>query len=77
MHAWDPQWEQHVIVGNGPPEHSYDSWTRWKQTDERWQVKVIDTTNLDIEQVLDLLVRWIKTERAKVPQLSSDTKWWE
>src|SRR6185503_7156804 len=35
VHAWDPQWEQHVIVGNEPADHSYDRWTNWKQNDER------------------------------------------
>lgn len=77
VHAWDPQWEQHVIARNAPPEHSYDSWIHWKQTDERWQVRVIDTTDLDIEQVLEMIVGWIKAERGKVPLLTAATKWWE
>lgn len=69
MHAWDPQWEQHVIVGNRPPEHSYNCWIHWQQTDERWQVHVIDTTSLEIEQMLDQVVAWVKSERKKIPPL--------
>jgi hypothetical protein len=77
MHAWDPQWEQHVIIGNGPSEHSYSCWSNWKQTDERWQVSVIDTTCIDIELMLDRVTAWVKSERENAPLLTSDTKWWE
>jgi hypothetical protein len=77
MHAWDPQWEQHVIIENGPPEHSYACWRHWKQTDERWQVSVLDTTNADIERMLDRVVVWVKTEKEKAPLLTAETKWWE
>ena len=63
MHAWDPQWEQEVIVGNGPPEHTYGRWMNWKQTDKRWQVNVINTTDEDIEQILGTVATWITSER--------------
>jgi hypothetical protein len=77
MHAWDPQWEQHVIVGNGPADHAYERWTHWKQNDARWQVNVIDTTDIDAGQVLKMAVAWIHAERGKTPLLAPDTKWWE
>ena len=77
MHAWDPQWEQHVIVGNGPAEHSYDSWTNWEQNDERWQVVVIDTTDLDIEMMLERVAAWVKAEREKTQPLTPERRWWE
>lgn len=77
LHAWDPQWEQHVIVGNGPVGHPYARWTHWKQGDERWQVNVIDTTNVEAEQVLNTVVAWIQAERGKTPLLAPETKWWE
>lgn len=76
-HAWDPQWEQHVIVGNGPPAHSDHSWIHWKQSDERWQVSVIDTTNMDVEQMLDRVALWVKSERKKELLFTPDTRWWE
>lgn len=77
MHAWDSQWEQHVIVGNGPSDHFYDRWTSWEQNDERWHVRVIDTTTIDAGQVLDMVVMWIQAEKENPPRLSPDTKWWE
>lgn len=77
MHAWDPQWEQHVIVGNGPADHAYARWIHWEQHDKRWQVNVIDTTDIDAGQVLNLVMAWIKAEREKSPRLAPDTKWWK
>ena len=76
VHAWDPQWEQHVIVGNEPADHAYARWTHWKQDDERWQVNVIDTTDVDAGQVFNTVVAWIKAEGSKTPRLTPDTKWW-
>lgn len=77
MHAWDPQWEQHVIVGNGLPEHAYDCWINWKQTDERWEVCVIDTTETDKERMIDEVVGLVKSERKKIPLLSHEIQWWK
>lgn len=77
MHAWDSQWEQHVIIENGPPEHSYNSWIHWKQTDERWRVSIINTTGREIEWVLDQVAGWVKSEKQKPSLLTPDTKWWD
>jgi hypothetical protein len=77
MHAWDPQWEQHVIIGNGSPEHSYSCWIHWKQNDKRWQVSVIDTTTADVELMLHKVIAWVKSEREKAPLLTPDSNWWE
>lgn len=77
MHAWDPQWEQHVIIRNGPPNHSYDCWIHWQQTDKIWQVNVMDTTTLDVELTLDRVTAWVKSEREKASLFTPDTLWWE
>ncbi len=77
MHAWDPQWEQHVITGNGPPDHSYEYWRHWKQGDERWCVNVIDTTGKNVDWLLDQIITWIHAERAKPPLLTPETNWWQ
>jgi len=77
MHAWDPQWEQHVIKGNGSAEHDYDRWINWQQTDERWKVNVIDTTDIEIEQVLTVVAEWVISERNNGSLLTPATKWWE
>lgn len=77
VHAWDPQWEQHVIVGNGPPDHNYDRWTSWQQTDTRWQVTQLDTTDITIEQMLDKVAGWVTANRVNIPALSITAKWWK
>jgi hypothetical protein len=77
MHAWDPQWEPHVIDGNGPPTHDYERWKRWAQDDERWRVTVIDTTDASVAETADLVAAWLEAERLRIPQLSSRTGWWE
>ena len=76
LHAADPQWEQRVIVGNGPPEHDYARWTHWQQGDPRWQVKVMDTSDADLEAVVDRIANWVEVGRKKPGTLSLESKWW-
>jgi hypothetical protein len=76
VHAWDPQWEPHVINGNGPDTHRYERWLNWAQDDERWRVEVLDTTEASIEQALEMIAEWVKFERARASLLSPKTKWW-
>jgi hypothetical protein len=77
MHAWDPQWEQHVIVDHGPPHHVYERWTGWAQSDARWRVTTIDTTILNQGQVLDRVAAWVQAEKATKSLLSAETRWWK
>lgn len=77
VHAWDPQWEPHVIDGNGPPSHAYERWKRWTQDDERWRVTVIDTTNARVAETVDKVAAWIEEERVRIPWLSCSSRWWE
>ena len=74
MHAWDPQWEQDVVISNGPAKHDYERWTAWEQSDPRWQVEVIDTTDLAVDQVMDALSTWVS--KHKSTQLTAKSKWW-
>lgn len=74
MHAWDPRWEQDVIVGNGPDIHDYGRWTAWDQADSRWQVNLIDTTQLTVDQVMTALSIWI--DETKSSKLTAESKWW-
>jgi hypothetical protein len=76
MHAWDPQWEPHVIDTNGPATHRYDRWCGWSQQDPRWQVYVLDTTTLTEDQTVERLIDWIYDARAQPPLLSATTHWW-
>jgi hypothetical protein len=77
LHAWDPRWEQPVIIGNGPTQHAYTRWTHWDQTDPRWQVTIIDTTHADTDHLLELVTAWISGERQKIQLLTPQTKWWQ
>lgn len=76
VHAWDPQWEPHVINGNGPGTHRYERWLNWAQGDERWRVKVLDTTEASVEQTLEMVAEWVTREKARNSLLSPKTRWW-
>jgi hypothetical protein len=67
MHAVDPQWRQDVIKDDGAPEMRWDRWDTWERGDPRWQVSVIDTTELSIDEVAAEVSRWIQAERSKHP----------
>jgi hypothetical protein len=75
MHARDPRWEPHVIDRNGPSNHRYDRWRGWRHDDPRWQVVVLDTTLLTVEQSVQILIDWVQVARTKPSLLSPDTRW--
>ena len=77
MHAWDPQWEQDVIVGNGTDEHVYGRWTNWQQTDERWQVTVIDTTQVNAVIMVGKVAESVSAARKSIPPIGKTSGWWE
>lgn len=64
-HAVDPRWMPEVIVT--PEESSEMQWARWRDWeagDPRWRVRVIDTSAMEIDEVVDGLVAWIDEERS-------------
>ena len=65
MHVVDPQWRPDVIKEDGSAEMRWDRWDTWQRGDQRWQVTVIDTTELSIEDVAVEVSSWIKAERSK------------
>ena len=79
MHAWDPQWEADVVIGNGGAAHLYGRWSAWGQGDGRWQVRVIDTTSsaTDIKTVQKVVTTWVRSEREKKGTLTLAGRWWE
>ncbi|MFZ4659873.1 MAG: hypothetical protein ACOYNY_22885 [Caldilineaceae bacterium] len=77
LHAWDPQWEPHVITGNGPATHRYDRWRSWQQGDPRWQVDLLDTTTLTIDETLHWLAAWVERKRNVPVALTAANRWWE
>ena len=63
VHAVDPQWREDVICDVRPDTMQWERWTRWERGDPRWRVLVIDTTQLEIDQVVEQLIAWVHSER--------------
>jgi hypothetical protein len=64
MHAVDPQWRQDVIRDESAPEMCWERWETWLRGDPRWQVQLIDTTAMTIEEVALEVSRWIEKYRS-------------
>ncbi len=76
MHAHDPQWEQRVVVDKDLPEYGWNRWTSWQKGDDRWDVKIIDTTENEMNYTANLVQDWILKEKKKQQALTPETKWW-
>ena len=76
MHAHDPQWEQRVVVDKELPDFGWKRWTNWQKGDERWDVKIIDTTENEMDYTANLVQDWILEEKQKSQALTPETKWW-
>ncbi len=63
MHAVDPQWRPDVIQDGSAPEMRWDRWHDWQRSDPRWDVWVLDTTELSVETVAERIATWVCTER--------------
>jgi len=77
MHAVDPQWEQRVIVDKELPEFGWKRWIPWQKGDNRWDVKIIDTSENTVEHTANLVSEWIVDEKRKPQVLTPENKWWE
>ena len=77
MHAHDPQWEQRVIVDKELPEFGWKRWTSWQKGDKRWDVKIIDTSDNEMQYTADLVQDWILDEKRKPQALTPENKWWK
>ena len=76
MHAHDPQWEQRVIVDKELSHFGWKRWKSWQKSDERWDVKIIDTTENEMDYTANLVQDWILEEKQKVQALTPDKNWW-
>ncbi len=76
MHAHDPRWEQRVIVDKEIPDYGWKRWTNWTADDDRWDVKIIDTTENEMEYTANLVHDWVLEEKSKIQALTPETKWW-
>jgi hypothetical protein len=64
-HAADPSWRTEVIRDDATDNAMH--WERldgWRGDDRRWRVRVIDTTELPVEEVGARLLEWIAEGRA-------------
>jgi hypothetical protein len=77
MHAYDPQWEQHVVHTNTPAGHDNQRWTNWQAGDPRWNNYILDTTTLTREQVIQAISDWIAQQRDQVNPLTPQSQWWQ
>jgi hypothetical protein len=64
-HAQDPSWMTEVLIsGDSLPEMRWDRWSGWRAGDPRWRVRVIDTSEMRVEEVASKLVDWIGEQRS-------------
>lgn len=75
LHAVDPQWEQRIITTI--PEFHWDRWTDWTKDDKRWNVNIVDNSNLSIEETVEILKDWVFEHKSKPNYLTIESKWWQ
>jgi len=63
MHATDPQWRQDVIRAGGWPAMRWERWATWQRDDPRWDVWVLDTAHVTIEETTERLAAWVVLHR--------------
>lgn len=59
MHHKDPQWMQHVLKENCWKELSFSLWDQLANWDSAVDVKIIDTTELSLNEVATKVADWI------------------
>jgi hypothetical protein len=62
-HARDPRFRPFVIQDQCDPSMEWSRWSGWRANDPRWRVRVIDTSDVSVEEVVDELERWLEEER--------------
>ncbi len=77
MHARDPQWEQHVCTEREHPSSIWSRWLDWTADDPRWDVRIIDSTALDLETTTQAVVDWIENVKATRAPLMREDQWWK
>lgn len=79
MHAVDPQWRQDVLRAEGISTMQWQRWENWQQGDARWQMQLIDTTSLTINDMVERVAGWVLMQKylQSQSQLSLQGNWWE
>lgn len=63
-HAEDPRHERGVIVRPDCVAMKWSRWSDWSKGDPRWQVDVIDTTGIPLDDAVELLRAWVERQLA-------------
>jgi hypothetical protein len=70
-HARDPCHRPEVLTTNGWDEMRWERWTNNEQSPQSWQMAVIDTSSLTVEQVAEDVLGWCRLALAgRVTNLS-------
>jgi hypothetical protein len=59
-HARDPQHMQHVLTGQAWDAMEWSRWTGMPTGDPRWQVTVVDTSDLTPDEVGGRVLAWVR-----------------
>lgn len=76
LHARDPRFEQRVMLDRADENSVWDRWTGWTADDPRWDVFILDTTDIGLESVVRRVMEWIERVRAEGPPLMRSREWW-
>lgn len=60
VHHQDPSWQQHVIKNDAWSKLDFSNWDDLIAWPEKIEIKIIDTTNLSVEQVAQKVAKWIE-----------------
>ena len=76
LHARDPQFEQRVMLDRAHEESVWTRWTGWTADDPRWDVFILDTTNVELESAVRRVIDWIERVKAEGSPLMRRMEWW-
>ena len=77
LHARDPRFEQRVMLDRAGDESVWTRWTGWTADDPRWDVLILDTTNVELESTIQRVTGWIERVRAEGAPLMKKNEWWK
>jgi hypothetical protein len=63
LHAVEPQWHLEVIQRQRAPGMQWARWAAWQRGDPSWQVWVLDTTTLSLDEVAERIASWVHEQQ--------------
>jgi hypothetical protein len=76
MHARDPQLEKRICTEREHRVSVWSRWIEWTADDPRWDVQIMDTTDVSLEAATRAVVDWIEDVRENGSQLRRQDEWW-